>query len=477
MPTSSLDLALLAERLPASPETVEDAYPLSPMQAGMLFHTVEDGEGGTGLYINQMSVDVAGLDTDRFASAWQAAVDRHAVLRTGFIWEGAADPFQFVLRHAELPVREIDWRHLAVTPAMLAELAAGEQTRGFDLKRPPLMRLLLVRLAGGRCRMIWTYHHVLIDGWSTSQLVGDVLRHYRGEASEPAGRYRDYIDWLQRQDAEATRQFWCRRLAALEEPTSLASAMPPGARGQGHAAIYTRWSQERTAPLVAFAQRQRITINTLVQGAWLLLLRRCTGQRTVAFGATVSGRPADLAGAGSMLGLFINTLPVIQTPHPAQPVGDWLRVLQEDNLALREHEHAPLQDINRWAGQPGRGLFDSIIVFENQPIDRTLRHWDDCTLRFTDAADRGVTNFPMDLMVTLEAGGLEIEYMFLRSSFDEPGVERLRSHMEWLLEQLVADADRPLGQLGLVRPAERRWLDGLNARVPAAKDELPVHRL
>ena len=157
----------------------------------------------------------------------------------------------------------------------------------------------------------------------------------------------------------------------------------------------------------------------------------------MAFGATVSGRPAELPGALTMLGLFINTLPVIGTPRPAERVGDWLRALQADNLALRDHEHAPLPDIQRWAGRAGQALFDSIIVFENHPVDRTLRDWDDRTLRFEGAADAGVTNFPMDLMVTLEEDGLEIEYMSLRASFEMAAVERLRGRMEWLLEQLT----------------------------------------
>ena len=180
-----------------------------------------------------MSVGVAGLDGGRFAAAWQAVADHHAILRTGFAWEGLGEPLQYVLRSAELPVRQIDWRGCEVTADMLAGLAHDEQARGFDLGQPPLMRVLLVRVADDAYRLIWTYHHVLLDGWSVSQLIGDVLRHYRGQPLAPSGRYGTYIDWLRRQDAEATERFWRRRLAGARgaDPSGRVHAAGP-ARGR-----------------------------------------------------------------------------------------------------------------------------------------------------------------------------------------------------------------------------------------------------
>ncbi|MGQ9372116.1 amino acid adenylation domain-containing protein, partial [Azospirillum sp. A39] len=437
-----------------APVPEDGTFPLSPMQQGMLFHTADDD--GAGLYINQMAVDVHGLDPGRFRAAWEAAVARHDVLRTGFAFAGGAPSGQRVFAGAALPLRELEWRgpgrnDRAAGAGALAAAAAEERARPFDLERPPLMRLLLIRLGEDRHRLVWTYHHALIDGWSVSRLIGDVLRLYRGEPPAPTAPYRDYVAWLAARDGAATESFWRRRLAALEEPTLLAaSAGPrPPAGESGHAALYTRLDAGRTGALLAFAQRQRITVNTLVQGAWLLLLSRYTGQATVCFGATVSGRPAELPGAESMLGLFINTLPVIRTLVPEQPVGDWLRALQAENLEIREHEHTPLADVQRWAGRPGQPLFDSIIVFENQPIDRTLREWNDRDLRFEDASDAGVTSVPMDLMVTVDGGRMTIEYMHLRGAFAAGTAEGIRGAMERLLARIAEDADRRLGDLGL----------------------------
>jgi hypothetical protein len=161
------------------------------MQQGMLYHTVDGADGASGLYINQMTVDAVGLDPQRFAGAWQAVVDRHTVLRTGFLWEGVAEPLQFVLRAAAMPLRVLDWRDRDPGAETLADLAAEERAAGFDLAAPPLMRLVVVRLGRDRCRLIWTYHHALLDGWSTSHLVGDVLRSYRGAPTAPSVPYRD----------------------------------------------------------------------------------------------------------------------------------------------------------------------------------------------------------------------------------------------------------------------------------------------
>ena len=431
----------------AAREGLQDLYPLSPMQQGMLFHCLDSPELNP--YVNQLSVAVDGLQVPRFRAAWQTLVERHEVLRAAFRWrDGLADPLQAVFADVELPIEELDWRDRSDTEQALGELAAAEQAKGFDLSCPPLMRFILVRLGDDRYQMIWIYHHLLLDGWSASRLLGDMLRLYHNDSLPTlTGRYADYIAWLQRQDGAQAEGFWRERLALLEEPTILAKAS--GAAGSGHGVMYSHLDAEATRKLHSFAKRQRVTLNTLVQGAWLLLLQRHSGQRSVAFGATVAGRPTGLAGAQDMLGLFINTLPVIQTLDPQQPVGEWLRDLQDYNLMVRDYEHTPLSDIQRWAGQGGQGLFDSIIVFENHPVDRALKGGEEGELRFAEVGSGGVTNFPMDLMVSANEEGLEVEYLFLRDRFSDVEVERIRAQLEGLLRALPEDATRLLGNIGL----------------------------
>ena len=477
----TLPFAQVPNAVSVDRSVLDDLYPLSPMQQGMLFHCIESPE--LNLYVNQLSVAVQGLQVERFRAAWRTLLARHEVLRAAFMWrDGLADPLQAVYQHAELPIVELDWRtHVAPEAALLA-LAADDQARGFDLSCPPLMRFTLVRLGDNQFQMIWTYHHLLLDGWSASRVLGEMLRLY-AQHTLPAlnGRYADYIHWLAHQDATAAEGFWREHVATLQTPTILANATP--ADGSGHGVLYSYLDSEATHRLHAFATAQRVTLNTVVQAAWLLLLQRHTGQRSVAFGATVAGRPTQLAGAQDMLGLFINTLPVIQTLDPHQALGDWLRQLQGYNLAIRDVEHTPLADIQRWAGQGGQGLFDSIIVFENHPVDRALRGEQDGELRFAEVGSGGVTNVPMDLMVSATDQGLEVEYLYLRERFAPQAVERIRAQFEGLLAQLPLDAQCLIGDIGLpharieqvqVQPPVLDVVQGFMAQVQRQPDALAL---
>ncbi|MBC3409979.1 amino acid adenylation domain-containing protein, partial [Pseudomonas sp. SWRI51] len=450
--------------LPVAVADIEDIYPLSPMQQGMLFHTLSDE--GSDLYVNQLSLPVEGLDAERFRAAWQHVIGRHDILRTSFHWQGGQSaPLQVVHRHVEVAMSVFDWRARSFTDADLEALARAQ--RGFDLSQVPLQRLLLVRTHDSEHRLVWTSHHILMDGWSSSQLFGEVLQHYAsGEVTGDSGRYGDFIAWLQAQDQSRLQGYWQKRLRLLDAPTQLSQAIHPrhSAELPGHEALYTRWDARRTAALQQHCRSQGITANTLIQGAWLLLLQRYTGQRSVAFGATVAGRPDSLPNAQNMLGLFINTLPVIQTLDPAQRLDLWLQQLQADNLDLREHAHAPLADIQRWSGQGGQALFDSIIVFENYPIDQRLEQAQG-GLRFGESSSHDVTNFPMDLAVTL-GETLSIEYLFLRSHFTSEAVQGIRELMETLLQSMIETPAAPIGNLQRLTPVQAQALDTWGA-VPA----------
>ncbi|CAO3403334.1 non-ribosomal peptide synthase/polyketide synthase [Azospirillum palustre] len=468
---------------------LEDLYPLSPMQQGMLFHALEGAAEGESPYVTQLAVEVEGLEEERFAAAWAWVTARHAVLRTGFLWGGAlAAPLQAVWERVADAVSVLDWRDRGLAGTGLEEalgaLAREERARGFELGRPPLQRVVLVRLGPGRHRLIWTSHHLLLDGWSSARLVAEVLGRYRGAevggaVGGAAGRYRDYIAWLGRQDGAASERFWRGRLSGLEAPTLLAASLPCRAPQAGHGVVRLRLDGGATRRLQAFAQAQRVTLNTLVQGAWALLLQRYSGQETVAFGATVSGRPAELAGVEETLGLFINTLPVVERPPSEERVGEWLRGLQRRNLEMREHEHTPLHEVQRWAGTSlgtsggARALFDSILVFENYPVDEAIKNHNDQTVRFgaTDRVD--VTGFAMDLEVSV-GEELEVKFIHRRDLIDGDLCNRIQGHFETLLCGLVADAGRRVGEVPLLTGQERARFAVWNAPVAAEAFE-PVH--
>ncbi|MCV4175305.1 non-ribosomal peptide synthase/polyketide synthase [Pseudomonas aeruginosa] len=455
-PLARLDQARL-DQLPLAPCEVEDLYPLSPMQQGMLFHSLYQQEAGD--YINQLRVDIDGLHPESFRAAWQAALDEHDVLRSGFLWQGAFEtPLQVVRKRVEVPFSVLDWRGREDLAAALDELAAGEGRLGFDLSEAPLLRLVLVRTDEERYHLVYTNHHILMDGWSNSQLLGEVLQRYRGETPpRSGGRYRDYIAWLQRQDAALAEAFWLPRLRQLDEPTRLGQSIAQARqRGKGYAERLRELDGEQTRRLAELAREQKITVNTLVQAAWLMLLQRYTGQDSVAFGATVAGRPAELNGIEEQIGLFINTLPVIATPLPQQSLASWLQAVQGENLALREFEHTPLYDIQRWAGQGGEALFDNILVFENYPVSQMLQQQASQGLAFGAVGNHEQTNYPLTLSVSL-GQRLELQFAYDREHFDDASVARLDRHLTHLLAQMVErPASTCLAEFQLLEAAERR---------------------
>ncbi|WP_085690367.1 MULTISPECIES: non-ribosomal peptide synthetase [unclassified Pseudomonas] len=458
---------------------VQDLYPLSPMQQGMLFHSLYEQQAGD--YINQMCVAVDGLQVERFRDAWQAALDAHDVLRSGFVWEGEfTRPLQVVHKDLPVPFTVLDWRERSDLDQALSELEQAQRVQGFDLHSAPLLRLVVVQVAAARYHLIYTSHHILMDGWSNSQLLGEVLQRYHGVAPlAGAGRYRDYIEWLAQQDAQVTENFWKGQLADFDAPTYLGDSLPrtddSTVTGQGEYLLTL--DTVATADLNRVARAQKVTVNTVVQAAWLLLLQRYTGQSTVSFGATVSGRPAQLSGVEGQIGLFINTLPVIASPRAEQPLSEWLQQVQAQNLLLREQEHTPLFDIQRWAGQGGEALFDNILVFENYPIAEALQQAESQDLKFGEADRYEQTSYPLTLMVNLDEQ-MTVHFGYQNNRFAANSVVKLACQLQQLLMQMSVNAERCLGELNLLEDAEQqRMLHDWNHIESANVDALCIHQM
>ncbi|MFC7665894.1 condensation domain-containing protein [Methylorubrum suomiense] len=381
-------LRRLAGAEPAISREVE-SYPLTPMQQGLLFHA-RLAPGDTA-YVNLLAVTFDGLDTNRFRAAWRAAYARHDILRSTFHARDGAELEQVVHPRVEPAFEEHDWRGMPDLEGRLARLGDAERARGFDLAAAPPMRLVLVRTGEAKWRFLWVRHHILLDGWSSARLLAELAAQYRGEAPHgPAPRFRDAVAWLARRDRAADRAYWRAALASVEEPFRLSSghAGPPG-RGRH----LIRLDAERTDALRVAARAKRITLATLVQAAWALVLARRTG-RPALFGVTIAGRPDVLPGAEAMLGLFINTLPVLTEPSADRAIGTYLADLQGQNLALREHGAIPLFEVQSLAGNGGEALFDTVLIFENYPVDPKLSVPAPGALAFRDVLVSEDTHYP-----------------------------------------------------------------------------------
>ncbi|NRA56462.1 MAG: amino acid adenylation domain-containing protein, partial [Gammaproteobacteria bacterium] len=477
------------DNLPVPVEQIADIYPLSPMQQGMLFHSLNEPEAGA--YLNQMRVDVSGLDVERFRQAWQTMLERHDILRAGFIWEGVDEPVQVIYRQVKIDLQVHDWRNRKTILEKGNESLLGHELsnlgdvllqEGFELSQAPLLRLDLVRLSEGHYHLIYTNHHILTDGWSSSQLIGEVLQSYAGQDLQPVqGRYRDYLAWLQVQDKDKSEQFWLKQLANLEEPTLLTRAIKSSPQ---NIEVGREWGEHQqalsiddTQRLTEFAKEQKVTVNTVLQAAWLLLLQRYTSQDTVTFGATVAGRPADVVGIEQQLGLFINTLPVVATIYPTETVGDYLRRIQNQNLDLREYEHTPLYDVQRWAGQGGSALFDSILVFENYPISEALQQGSPQGLVFGEVGNHEQTNYGLTLAIGL-GKSLSITTSYNRCQFSDGVVEQLMQQLTYLLKSFTKEPEQKVSGLSLLNQEEQQHIiEDWNDTAVSYDTEVCIHQL
>ncbi|MGW2230891.1 amino acid adenylation domain-containing protein, partial [Streptomyces formicae] len=436
---------------------VEDVWPLSPLQEGLLFHAAFD-DRGPDVYQGQRMLELVGpLDAERLRATWQALLARHGALRAGFRGRKSGEAVQVVAREVELPWRVEDLSGLPEDDAVaeVDRLAARERAERFDPAVPPLLRLLLIRLGEERHRLVVTSHHLVMDGWSMAVVFSEFSRVYAaGGDTRVLPRttsYRDYLAWLHRQDADAARAAWRAELAGTDEPTLVAPA-DPGRMPVAPESLIHHVSEELTLELGSLARARGLTVNTLVQGAWALLLARLAGRGDVVFGATAAGRPTELPGAESMVGLFINTLPVRVRLDGAQSVAELLADLQRRQSALMAHQHLGLPEIQRLAG-PG-AVFDTIVVYENYPRPPEESPAPDTfAVRFIGGEE--AAHYPLTLVVAPEGERMGFKLDYRTDVFGQAEARSVIDRLVRVLEQVVADPDTPVGRVDVLGAPER----------------------
>jgi len=457
------------DRLFGAAGNVEDVYRLSSIQLGFLLQAIEARDAG--VYVEQTSGSMAGeLDPETLERAWQAVVDRHSILRTGFLWEGLEDPVQVVERRVPVRLRFERWGNLdrEEQAERFAELRRADREAGFDLTRPPLSRGTLVELEPGDYRFVWTYHHLIGDGWSAPVLIGELLTTYRALAAgrtpelPPARPFRDLVAWPERQDSGRGESFWRRELAGFDVPTRLPPELAPrgtepaGPRFDDRSG---RLSERTTGDLQALGRRLGVTLATLFEAAWAYLLGLYCGREDVVFGVTVSGRPSELPGVESIVGPFINTVPS-RVRLGDVPVEEWLRELQTRRLERQEVEHVAFEQ--EWSELPaGVPLYESLFVFESFPTAAAGPAEEGgaavSELEVRGAGSRVRTRHPLTLVIH---PGRELSFYLAYDGarIESVTVERLVAQLGNLLESLGEDPSRALPELSYLSPAERHQL-------------------
>ena len=443
-----------------------EVWPLPPLQEGLLFHALYDADAPD-VYTVQHFFDLAGpVDPARLRAAGQGLLERHVNLRAGFRVLGSGLAVQVIPAQVVLPWREVDLSGEADPLAAVEALARQDRERRFDLGAPPLLRFVLARLGSGRWRLVVTGHHLLTDGWSMPVLGRELLALYwaggDGGALPRVTPYRQYLAWLAGQDTEKAAAVWARALAGLEEPTLLAPGTDRAQLTVRPEVLVRGLAGGLSAALVEQARGRSVTVNTVLQVAWGLVAGGLTGRDDVVFGAVVAGRPPELPGVETMLGLFINTVPVRVQLEPQLTAEQlWARV-QDQQSALLAYHYLGLAQIQRAAG-PG-AIFDSLVVYENYPRDPAglagVVPGQD-PVRVTGAGGHSAAHYPLTLTV-LPGARLRLRLTYRADVFSAEAAGLIAERLVRVLEQVSADPGVRVHQVSLLSDAERQELAARN---------------
>ncbi|MEZ4823694.1 MAG: amino acid adenylation domain-containing protein [Ignavibacteria bacterium] len=427
-------------------DLIEGLYRLSGLQQGMLFHGLYNE--GKGAYLEQMSCDFINLDIDILKKTWDHIIKRHSILRTSFIYSEISIPVQSVNREVKLPLEILDYSDLpkGKQEAALKDHEEADRNKGFDFNVAPLMRIALIKLSEDRYRMLWTWHHILFDGWSLPVLMEEFLSTYetylagKEPVKKDVDKFEDYIRYIERGSKERQEKYWRNYMKGIEQSTLLPfiGATADRTKGKGEYETEVLQLDEKTTSLIEeFAQRNRLTINTVMQGVWSLLLHHYTGNENIAYGVIVSGRPDDLPGVEQRVGLYINTLPLHSILKDGKSLVKWLQDMQKEQLSSRLYQHTPLQDIQKWTGVTG-DLFDSLLVFENFPVSELVKSkkW---SLAIENVEIKERTNYPLTLMIG-SSKETTINFSYNSELLNNEYVKEIKEHFRNVLLQVI-DAD------------------------------------
>ncbi|NWF62291.1 MAG: non-ribosomal peptide synthetase [Fischerella sp.] len=446
-------------------ENIEDIYKLTPVQEGMLFHSLYERESS--LYFFHVPIGLRGnLNIEAFEAAWQKVVDRHAIWRTAFYWEDIDNPLQVVYKKVEISLNQYDWRGIerADQEERLKSFYESDRKLYFDFSQPCLMRLALIRLTDDYYEFVWSFHHIITDGWSSAIILDECLQIYEALCEGKEVRFtsnrpfRDYIDWLQEQNIAKTENFWRQTLAGIKAPTPLTYIENKQLPFQEE-----RYDQEKfklseasTKALLSFTAQNRLTLATLVNGIWSILLSRYTCRNNIVYGCTVTGRPVDLAEVDSMVGVFINTLPMNVKLNTEQQLLSWLQDLQTQLVEVRHHEYTSLTQIQGWSEVPrDLPMFETFVVVENVPDSQSIRSWKGNVEIVADKGEYFRTNYPLNLVIYPESEMIvAISYDCRR--FDLATITGIITEFKILLQYIMTNPFVKIKDLSFLTPKQQQ---------------------
>ncbi|WP_103866072.1 non-ribosomal peptide synthetase [Aquimarina sp. I32.4] len=447
---------------------------LSPLQEGMLFHGLYDNNSNA--YIEQMICDFPkGINISAFKASWDYIIENHSILRTAFIYDQLSIPVMCVYKNISLPFDVLDYTGLTEEEQKIKfdALIKEDQQKVFAFDKAPLMRIQLVKIKSSFYRMIWTSHHILLDGWSIPILVGELLNAYenlskgKSPAKKIEDKYGDYINYINSRNKTEEEFYWKEYLRNFNDSTLLPFVFDNDSnrnKGTGESKeMYLNFDVEVTEKIKKFSKKNHITVNTIVQGIWGILLSKYTGNQDVVYGATVSGRPSDLDGAEQRLGLYINTLPLRVQVDENQLIIDWLASLQQEQISAREYQYSSISSIQNWSRIKG-DFFDSILVFENYPMEVAVLENSSLIIDNVDMKST-MNNYLLSIVVSLNEK-LNIRFSYNETFLKMEYVEMISDHFNEVLNQLILEEKTTVSQIELVsKTIKEELLESANSSI------------
>ena len=448
-------------------KNIEDIYQLTPVQKGMLFHCLYDSE--LSLYFFQHIFSLHGnLKVAIFEKAWQLVIDRHPILRTGFYWEDIENPLQIVYSQVKVPLSHYDWSDMdsVEQKKQLEYFIQSDRQKSFDFSQPCLMRHTLIRTTDDCYLYIWSFNHIIIDGWGGSLVFQEFVETYGALCKDedmslvPTRPFRDYIDWLEEQDISKAEIFWRQALKGIKAPTPL-TYIEKIERIDQLSTQEVRYSEEiiqlsltSTQTLNSFATQHRLTLATIINGIWAILLSRYSCCSNVLYGCTVTGRPADLNGVELMVGMFVNTLPIHVNINAEEVFLSWLQRFQLQLVEVRDYEYTPLIEAHNWSEVPRNStLFESIVVLENFPVSEFIRDWKG-NIKFQHNEIYYRNNYPLNLVVYPNKE-LLIAVSYDSRRFETDTITGILQDIELLFQQMTTNPNLKIKDLTFSTPRQQ----------------------
>jgi len=433
---------------------IEAIYPLSGSQKGMFLESMSTLKSG--IHIEQTVWSLSdNPNLDAFYRAWETVVSRHSALRGAFFQGFDNEPLQVIFHQVKIPVEKQNWCHVPEKEQQqkLFTYLESERIKGFPLEKAPLMRLSMIQIATDTWYIIWTYHHILLDGWCINIIFKELLTCFEAYIKghniklEPQRSYRDYIRWLNNMNLSDAKRFWQQRLKGFKHTTALGQ---PDQENQANKISHSDYNQETIEVshkvlhnLQSLSRQYHLTLNTVLQGIWGLLLSRYSGNHDVVFGTTVSGRPTDLPGVESIVGFFINTLPIRIEIEPKEPFWNWLKEIQKQNNERQPYEYCAGGQVHQWSEVPqSEPLFESLLVFENYPLESSVIQFHEQSVNIKNNHIMGAqTRYPLVLLIIPLPDRLIINSIHDNQRLDTFNTTRILKSFQSLLEMAALNLD------------------------------------